>query len=252
MGYGKSMELIISTTWRPKGKTLWAQVKCSVRARQMCILFFKSLFIYFRQRRREREKESEEHPRVVASHAPPTWDLTWPAAQACALTENQTRSPLVCRSVFNPLSHTRQGTSVSLYLGQQSWRSSGDYSRPMESLSFFWTRFLNCEVSHLWKRCLPAGSWWQPSGENCRTLTPLAEAGEPWRSAPAHATMCPGTLARVHTGALPLYWSCMCIDPHGYVLRCVCVCTLHLCVSQALIPSINVVLSLKSCFKISI
>ena len=34
---------------------------------------------------------------------------TWPATQACALTENPTNDLLVCRLVLNPLSHTSQG-----------------------------------------------------------------------------------------------------------------------------------------------
>ena len=75
MGYGKSMELIISTTWRPKGKTLWAQVKCSVRARQVCILFFKSLlFILDRGEGREKERARNIHVWLPLTHPPPgTW-----------------------------------------------------------------------------------------------------------------------------------------------------------------------------------
>ena len=38
---------------------------------------------------------------------------TWPTAQACALTSNQTSDPLVCRPALNPLSHTSQGTIVN-------------------------------------------------------------------------------------------------------------------------------------------
>ena len=34
---------------------------------------------------------------------------TWPAAQACALTGNQTGDPLVCMAL-NPLTHTSQGS----------------------------------------------------------------------------------------------------------------------------------------------
>ena len=34
---------------------------------------------------------------------------TWPAAQAGALTGNQTSDPLVCRLLLSPLSHTSQG-----------------------------------------------------------------------------------------------------------------------------------------------
>ena len=38
----------------------------------------------------------------------PNWE-TWPAAQACALTGNQTSDLLVHRLTLNPLSHTSQG-----------------------------------------------------------------------------------------------------------------------------------------------
>ena len=40
-------------------------------------------------------------------HVPPLG--TWPATQACALTGNRTRDPLLCRPALNPLSHTNQG-----------------------------------------------------------------------------------------------------------------------------------------------
>ena len=49
-------------------------------------LFLKILFIYFQTE--EKGREGEKHQCVVASHAPPTGDLTWPATQACALTGN--------------------------------------------------------------------------------------------------------------------------------------------------------------------
>ena len=39
---------------------------------------------------------------------------TWPATQACALTGNRTRDPLVHRLALNPLSHTSQGLSKFL------------------------------------------------------------------------------------------------------------------------------------------
>ena len=39
---------------------------------------------------------------------------TWPTTQACALTRNQTRNPLVRRPVLNPLSHTSQGRGMYL------------------------------------------------------------------------------------------------------------------------------------------
>ena len=51
-------------------------------------IFKNILFLYFRQRRSEGESEGEKHQCVVASHAPPTGDLTWPATQAYPLTGN--------------------------------------------------------------------------------------------------------------------------------------------------------------------
>ena len=43
---------------------------------------------------------------MVVSRAPPLG--SWPASQACALTENRTGDPLVHRPAFNSLSHTSQ------------------------------------------------------------------------------------------------------------------------------------------------
>ena len=37
---------------------------------------------------------------------------TWPATQACVLTENRNCNPLVCRPALSPLSHTSQGTHM--------------------------------------------------------------------------------------------------------------------------------------------
>ena len=51
-------------------------------------IFFKILFIYFKQRGREGEREGEKHQCVVASCVSSTGDLTWPTTQACALARN--------------------------------------------------------------------------------------------------------------------------------------------------------------------
>ena len=40
---------------------------------------------------------------------------TWPATQACALTENRTGDPLFRRLALNPLSHTSQVCGLSFY-----------------------------------------------------------------------------------------------------------------------------------------
>ena len=49
---------------------------------------------------------------------PLTWPLLgiWPTTQACALTGNRIRYPLVCRLVLNPVSHTSQGRILFLIL----------------------------------------------------------------------------------------------------------------------------------------
>ena len=48
------------------------------------------------------------------SQPPPTPLETWPVTQACALTENRTSDPLVCRPALHPLSHSSQGSLCSL------------------------------------------------------------------------------------------------------------------------------------------
>ena len=58
------------------------------------------------------EKEEEKHQCMVASHTPPTGDLTWSATQVCSLTGNQTGDSLVRRPVLNPVSHTSQGLGL--------------------------------------------------------------------------------------------------------------------------------------------
>ena len=45
----------------------------------------------------------------------PYWGPDWSATQACALTGNQTRDPLICRPALNPLSHTNQGGSYHFH-----------------------------------------------------------------------------------------------------------------------------------------
>ena len=45
---------------------------------KVAFLFFKIIFIYFfRERGREGEREGEKHQCVVASHTPPTGDLSY-------------------------------------------------------------------------------------------------------------------------------------------------------------------------------
>ena len=47
--------------------------------------------------------------------SPPLTPGTWPTTQLCALTGNQTCNLSVCRTVFNPLSHTGQGFSILMF-----------------------------------------------------------------------------------------------------------------------------------------
>ena len=78
--------------------------------------FFKKKFTYlFLDRGEGREKESE---RNINMWLPLERLLlgTWPAAQECALTGNQTGDPLVCRLALSPLSHTSQGWIQGTFL----------------------------------------------------------------------------------------------------------------------------------------
>ena len=76
--------------------------------------FFCKDFIYlFLDRGERREKERERNINVWLPLAHPS-SGTWPTTQACPLTGNQTSDPLVCRPVFNSLSHTSQGSCLSL------------------------------------------------------------------------------------------------------------------------------------------
>ena len=84
----------------------------------ICCLFttifflFKKDFIYlFLERGEGREKKREKNINVWLPLMCPL-PGTWPAAQACARTGNQTGDLLVSRAALNPLSHTSQGTSI--------------------------------------------------------------------------------------------------------------------------------------------
>ena len=82
---------------------------------------FKGFFYLFLDRGKRREKERE---RNISVWLPLTYPLlgTWPVSYACALTENQTSNPLVCRLVFNPLSHTSQGLEPPVFKQvKKSW-----------------------------------------------------------------------------------------------------------------------------------
>ena len=75
---------------------------------------FKDFIYLFLERGEGREKERgrniyvQERHRLVASQLQLG---TWPITQVCALTENRTGDPLVCRLALSPLSNTSQGQS---------------------------------------------------------------------------------------------------------------------------------------------
>ena len=73
------------------------------------LAFKKKDFIYlFLERREGKEKERERNINGWLPLVHPQ-EGTQPATQACALTGNPTRDPLVHRPVLSPLSHTSQG-----------------------------------------------------------------------------------------------------------------------------------------------
>ena len=73
------------------------------------INFLNILFIYlFLERGEGKEKERERNINVWLPLTCPILQ-TWPTAQACTMTGNQTHDPLVHSPVLNPLSHTSQG-----------------------------------------------------------------------------------------------------------------------------------------------
>ena len=74
----------------------------------------KNILFIFRERGMEGEREGEKHQCVVASCVCPQLG-TWPATQACTLTGNKTRDPLVPRLALNPLSHISQGAPNTIY-----------------------------------------------------------------------------------------------------------------------------------------
>ena len=74
--------------------------------------FFLRLYLFL-DRGEGREAERERNIKVWLPLMCPLLG-TRPATQACALTGNRTRHPLVCRRALNPLSHTSQGYSEFL------------------------------------------------------------------------------------------------------------------------------------------
>ena len=71
-------------------------------------VFCKILFYLFLDRGKGREKERERNFKVWLPLVHLQLGIC-SATQACALTGNQTRDPLVCRPVLSPLGYTSQG-----------------------------------------------------------------------------------------------------------------------------------------------
>ena len=78
---------------------------------------FLKIFIYL-QRGEAREKETSMCKRYT-DWLPLTHPQTgtWPTAQACALTGNQTGDALAQRPALSPLSHSSQGEGLSFFTG---------------------------------------------------------------------------------------------------------------------------------------
>ena len=86
------------------------RIQIPVSLFQTLTLYFEKIFYFylFLDRGEGSEKERERNINVwLPLTRPPSG--TWPAIQACALTENRTSDPLLHRPVLNPLSHTSQG-----------------------------------------------------------------------------------------------------------------------------------------------
>ena len=75
---------------------------------ELSFFFFFLRFYVFILREKGREKERERNISVWSPLAHPLLE-TWLTTQACVLTGNQTRDPLVHRLTLNPLSHIGQG-----------------------------------------------------------------------------------------------------------------------------------------------
>ena len=68
--------------------------------------YFLRFYLFNFREGREGEREVEKYQYVVASHMPPTGDL----AHNPGMCPNwESKDPLVCRPVINPLSQTSQG-----------------------------------------------------------------------------------------------------------------------------------------------
>ena len=86
-----------------------------------------------------REKERERNINVWLPVTQPQLG-TWPATQACALTENRIQDSLVRRTALNPLNHTSQGHTkflifqLSFFWPQRALHCSWDFSTHFSSV----------------------------------------------------------------------------------------------------------------------
>ena len=75
------------------------------------VYFIIYLFIFERERERGEGRKRGRETSTSGYLSSPLMG-TWPAAQACALTGNQTSDPFVHRLALNPLHHTSQGHTL--------------------------------------------------------------------------------------------------------------------------------------------
>ncbi|KAF6073461.1 hypothetical protein HJG60_009585 [Phyllostomus discolor] len=74
--------------------------------------FLKKIIYFWREGKGGRKRERNIHVWLPLTSRP-LWG-TWPTTQACALTGNRTRDPVVCRPALSPLNHSSQGLASSL------------------------------------------------------------------------------------------------------------------------------------------
>ena len=94
-------------------------------------IFLKDFIYLSLERGGRRDKERQRNINVWLPLARPLQG-TQPATQACVLTGNGTKDPLICRLELNPLSHTIQGLIMFVLKGK--YHLKGKY---LSNFSFF-------------------------------------------------------------------------------------------------------------------
>ena len=111
-----------------------------------CICSFLRFYLFILERGDGRKKEKNINVWLLLT-CPPMG--TWPTTQACALTGNQTSDPLAQRLMFNPLSHTSQGSASAFNL--LCYHPSWNHTKTLDLYS------------------------WETKGEEANTITALLE-----------------------------------------------------------------------------